>query len=64
MAEDTTNNTFLNADYMYEDVEGEAGKKLNLLPDRLLRLFRVCQSFMAQLRVDTLNDMWEKPIIT
>ena len=29
MAED--NNTFLNADYIYEDVEGEAGKNLNLI---------------------------------
>tara|TARA_B100001059_G_scaffold12895_1_gene10348 strand:- start:1289 stop:3520 length:2232 start_codon:yes stop_codon:yes gene_type:complete len=44
MAEDTTNNTFLNADYMYEDVEGEAGKKLNLIEDQKLNLVGLIQS--------------------
>ena len=35
MAED---NTFLNADNLYEDVEGEAGKNLNLEEDQRMNL--------------------------
>jgi len=31
-------NTFLNADNIYEEVEGESGKALNLMPDQLLNL--------------------------
>ena len=31
-------NTFLNADHIYEDVEGESGKALNLMPDQKLNL--------------------------
>ena len=31
-------NTFLNADNIYEEVEGEAGKALNLMPDQQLNL--------------------------
>ena len=31
-------NTFLNADHIYEEVEGEAGKALNLMPDQQLNL--------------------------
>ena len=31
-------NTFLNADNIYEDVEGESGKALNLMPDQQLNL--------------------------
>ena len=31
-------NTFLNADNIYEEVEGEAGKTLNLIPDQQLNL--------------------------
>jgi len=31
-------NTFLNADNIYEEVEGEAGKSLNLIPDQQLNL--------------------------
>ena len=37
-------NTFLNADYMYEDVEGEAGKNLNLIPDQKLNLVGLIQN--------------------
>ena len=32
-------NTFLNADNIYEEVEGEAGKSLNLIPDQQFKLF-------------------------
>src|SRR6056300_1350224 len=42
MAED--NNTFLNADYIYEDVEGEAGKSLNLIEDQKNNLVGLIQS--------------------
>ena len=42
MAED--NNTFLNADYIYEDVEGEAGKNLNLIEDQKNNLVGLIQS--------------------
>ena len=31
-------NTFLNADHIYEEVEGESGKALNLMPDQKLNL--------------------------
>ena len=31
-------NTFLNADNIYEEVEGESGKSLNLIPDQQLNL--------------------------
>ena len=31
-------NTFLSADHIYEEVEGEAGKSLNLVPDQQLNL--------------------------
>jgi len=31
-------NTFLNADNIYEEVEGESGKALNLMPDQKLNL--------------------------
>jgi len=31
-------NTFLSADNIYEEVEGEAGKSLNLIPDQQLNL--------------------------
>ena len=31
-------NTFLNADNIYEEVEGESGKALNLMPDQQLNL--------------------------
>ena len=36
MAQDE--NTFLNADNIYEEVEGESGKALNLMPDQKLNL--------------------------
>ena len=45
MAED--NNTFLNADYIYEDVEGEAGKSLNLIEDQKNNLVGLIQSRFA-----------------
>jgi hypothetical protein len=45
MAED--NNTFLNADYIYEDVEGEAGKNLNLIEDQKNNLVGLIQSRFA-----------------
>ena len=47
MAEDNNNNnenTFLNADYIYEDVEGEAGKNLNLIEDQKNNLVGLIQS--------------------
>jgi len=45
MAEDNNNeNSFLNADYIYEDVEGEAGKNLNLIPDQKNNLVGLIQS--------------------
>ena len=31
-------NTFLNADNIYEEIEGESGKALNLMPDQQLNL--------------------------
>ncbi len=44
MAEDNNNdNTFLNADYI-SDVEGEAGKNLNLIEDQKLNLVGLIQS--------------------
>ena len=33
-------NTFLNADNIYEEVEGEAGKSLNLEEDQQIKLSR------------------------
>ena len=36
MAEEDNKNTFLTADNLYEDVEGEAGKNLNLVTDQKL----------------------------
>ena len=41
-------NTFLNADYIYEDVEGEAGKSLNLEENQQTNLVGIIQSRYAQ----------------
>ena len=47
MAEEDNKNTFLTADNLYEDVEGEAGKNLNLVPDQKLNLVGLIQSRFA-----------------
>jgi len=41
---DETENSFLNADNIYENVEGEAGKNLNLIPDQKINLVGLVQS--------------------
>jgi hypothetical protein len=45
--EEDNNNTFLNADNIYEDVEGESGKNLNLIPDQKINLVGLVQSRFA-----------------
>ena len=45
MAED---NTFLNADNIYEEVEGEAGKNLNLPEDQQRNLIGIIKGRFAQ----------------
>ena len=40
-------NTFLNANNIYEDVEGEAGKSLNLIEDQKINLVGIIQSRFA-----------------
>ena len=47
MAEEDNKNTFLTANNLYEDVEGEAGKNLNLVPDQKLNLVGLIQSRFA-----------------
>ena len=41
-------NTFLNADYIYEDVEGEAGKNLTLEEDQERNLIGIIKGRYAQ----------------
>jgi hypothetical protein len=41
-------NTFLNADNIYEEVEGESGKTLNLIPDQQLNLVGIIKDRFAQ----------------
>ena len=45
--EEDNNNSFLNADNIYEDVEGESGKNLNLIPDQKINLVGLVQSRFA-----------------
>ena len=45
MAED---NTFLNADNIYQEVEGEAGKNLNIPEDQQRNLIGIIQGRFAQ----------------
>ena len=45
--EEDNKNTFLNADNIYEDVEGESGKNLNLIPDQKINLVGLVQSRFA-----------------
>ena len=45
MAED---NTFLNADNIYEEVEGESGKNLNIPEDQQRNLIGIIQGRFAQ----------------
>jgi hypothetical protein len=41
-------NTFLNADNIYEEVEGESGKTLNLIPDQQLNLVGIIKDRFSQ----------------
>ena len=45
--EEDNNNSFLNSDNIYEDVEGESGKNLNLIPDQKINLVGLVQSRFA-----------------
>ena len=44
---DEKDNSFLNANEIYEDVEGEAGKNLNLIADQKINLVGLIQSRFA-----------------
>ena len=59
MAED---NTFLNADNLYEDVEGEAGKNLNLEEDQRQNLIGILKGrfSLAESARDTDEKRWIK----
>ena len=51
------NNTFLNADNLYEDVEGEAGKTLNLEEDQERNLIGIIKGRYAKAeRARDIND--------
>ena len=45
--EEDNNNSFLNANEIYEDVEGEAGKNLNLIAEQKIKLVGLIQSRFA-----------------
>ena len=51
-------NTFLTADNIYEEVEGEAGKTLNLEDDQRINLVGIIQSRFAQ--AETARDTDER----
>ena len=54
---DETENSFLNADNIYENVEGEAGKNLNLIPDQKINLVGLVQSRFG-LAEDARDSVW------
>ena len=51
-------NTFLNADNLYEDVEGEAGKTLNLEEEQQRNLIGIIKGRYAQ--AENARDFAEK----